>query len=313
MKDPDPLCVDLASLEHALQHANQRPGDPLSESLEDARARYDDYLKFLAGHRDPPPIFQDITVPARGTNLRVRVVWPAQAHGDVPVVYLRGGGWWSGSLDSSLPFLHAVANGSGLPACAVDYRLTPEFRYPAQLHDSIDVLAWMQSNGESLGLNTERCVLWGESAGATLAACTALEIARMDARKRLDPDLHRFINGLVLLYGNFGGPRPDLSPRSRWVWEQYLGNQNPDVLNRAVVLRQSLTGFPPCWLGAGDGDPLLVDSVEFASALSAAGVAHTLRIYPELPHSFFPMASLLAPARQAANDAYQAARAFAIS
>nr|BFE80889.1 hypothetical protein GCM10020093_034900 [Planobispora longispora] len=120
------------------------------------------------------PLLLDLHLPA------------AEAHRPVPVVlFLHGGGWRTGSrgrfgpaFDSwrESPFDLLVR--AGLAVASIDYRLSGEAVFPAQLHDGKAALRWLRSYGAGLGLDADRVVLWGESAGGHLAALLGLTAGR---------------------------------------------------------------------------------------------------------------------------------------
>ena len=78
----------------------------------------------------------------------------------------------------------------------------------------------------------------------------------------------------------------------------------------AVPTKQDLSRLPPTWLGVGECDPLIGDSLEFADKLKAAGVPHTLKRYPGVPHAFVMMSRLYRGDDSALDDAAAAARRF---
>ena len=95
--------------------------------------------------------------------------------GPFPVfIAVHGGGWESGSRSDALPFCRVVV-AAGFACAAIDYRLAPAFRLPAQLEDVRDALAFLRSNSHRLRLRTDRIILAGESAGGHLAALTAVQ------------------------------------------------------------------------------------------------------------------------------------------
>ncbi|MFH9404181.1 alpha/beta hydrolase fold domain-containing protein [Streptomyces sp. NPDC017638] len=121
-------------------------------------------------------------VPDGGRPLETDLWLPEPADGPLPVVvFVHGGGWRSGLRDDVGPrFRHARPGpfarlaGSGTAVVCPDYRLSGEARFPAQLDDLRALLVWLRDRAGELGLDADRVVLWGESAGGHLAALTAL-------------------------------------------------------------------------------------------------------------------------------------------
>src|SRR5215217_1510297 len=84
------------------------------------------------------------------------------------IVWIHGGGWRGGSRADSVSALRW--RDSGYAVASVDYRLSQQARWPAQIHDVKASVRWLRAHADTLGLDTSRVVAWGESAGAHLAA-----------------------------------------------------------------------------------------------------------------------------------------------
>jgi len=163
-------------------------------------------------------------------------------------------------------------------------------------------IRWLRTGGHEHGVEPQRVVLMGESAGATLCALAAATLQEQGEQQ---------VSGLVLFYGNLGGPTAKTRAYSRWVWANFLGTDELPPNPAAVPTQVKLSGLPPTWLGVGEADPLLGDSLEFAEKLRDAGVKHTLKRYPGLPHAFVMMSRLYQGADAALDDAAAAAKGFA--
>ena len=295
-----------AELQSDLQRRGLRPGDPSTQGIEQARAQHETYLAALQEGEQCDGNEQLLNDGATGGAPRCLLVRPQGLESaDIGILYLRGAGWWGGSLASSRPVLHRLARETGCPVCAVDYRRTPEHAFPSQLDDVLVVMdRWIGGRTTEAGPLPNRWVIWGESAGASLALCAASRWIQTRESSRLC--------GLTLLYGNHAGPHVD-SPRTRWLWDRYLANTPPQQHERAFALHQKLEGLPPTWVAVGEEDPLLFDSQQMQKALHNAGVSSTLRIMPGLPHSFAAMAPVLRPAARAFSECAAAARALGVS
>jgi acetyl esterase len=294
----DPEYQNAAAL---IREAGAAPGDPLTMPLTEARAAQERYFAFLA--QNPPPVASTRNESIEGPAGRfgVRLYYPG-AERNVPViVFTRGGGWWAGSLDSHDRTMRLLASTSGFAVCGVDYHRAPEQRYPTQLNELLAAVRWLRSEGASLGVDAGRMVLVGESAGANLSLLAAVRL-RSEAPKAL--------KGLVLFYGNYAAPKATTRAYSRWVWSQYLGTDEIDEHSDAVPLEADVAGLPPCWLGIGDADPLLDDTLRMCEKLRFAKVRCHLKRYPGLPHGFVMLSRVFEPAANAVRDAAHAAKNF---
>jgi acetyl esterase len=292
----EPQDPGYAAAAARIEAAGFKAGDPSSAPLHEARATQDRYFEFL--NQDAPGglAIDDLSIPGPHGEIPLRIYRPVGAPpGPLPVlVFMRGSGWWAGSLDSHGRVMRLGALHSGCAVLGIDYRRTPEHRQPTQVQELLATLAWLRADGGRHGLDGRRCVLWGESAGATVALVAAM---------RLRDEGAPLPAALLLFYGNFDGPKPTLRAQSRWFWEQYLGSATMDPEPSAIPARQPVEGLPPTWLGVGDLDPLLTDTLTMHERMEAAGVRCTLKRYPGLPHAFMNLTRFFPGAVDALGDA----------
>jgi acetyl esterase len=294
------LTYDQAA--QAFAASGAAPADPLTMPIEQARQQQGRY--FAEFNRDLPALAEvkDVLISGPYGDLPLRLHYPFKSSAALPViVFVRGAGWWAGSLDSHARTMHSLALLTGCVVCGVDYRRTPEHHFPVQRDELLSAIDWLQTEGTGHGVQPEPPVLFGESAGATL--CLSAAMALRD-RGRPAPA------GLVLFYTNAGGPKPTARAYSQWVWQQYLGHEGASTDGSAVPLSGDLSGLPPMWLGAGEDDPLMADTLTLERLVRASGQTPELVTYPGLPHGFVMWTGLLAPALQALEQAGAAARKF---
>lgn len=195
----------------------------------------------------------------------------------VAVLYLHGGGFVVGGLDSHDDVCAEIADATGLMLVAVDYRLAPEHRWPAPLRDVEAV--WQALDRPA--------VVVGDSAGGLLAA--ALCLSCRGQRQPL---------GQVLIYPSLGGDRSASSytvnaeaPMLRTVdldgYQRALHGEGPVADPLAQPLRAPrLGGLAPAFVVSADVDPLRDDGRDYVARLRLAGVAAEWRNEPELPHGY---------------------------
>lgn len=275
--------------------------DPLKTSIVEARAAQDRYFAFLA--QDPPHItsVRDIELDAGAGAFKARLYHARPGTALPVIVFVRGGGWWAGTLESHERTMRLLANESGFAVCGVDYHRAPEHHFPTQLNELIETVRWLERNGADVDVDATRMVLSGESAGANLCALAAVRL-KSEASG---------IRGLVLFYGNYALPAPSSREYSKRVWTQYLGCELALADIAAIPLESDVRGLPPTWLGVGECDPLLDDTLRFAQKLEAAGVDCEVKRYPGVPHAFVMLNRIYEGAASAVRDAAHAARQFA--
>ncbi len=219
------------------------------------------------------------------------------------LIYFHGGGWVIGDLDTHDVVCRQIANGSGAAVVSVDYRLAPEHKFPAAVEDAIAATAWIAAHGATLGIDTARLAVGGDSAGGNLAAVVAL-----DARDRNGPKLfqqtliypatestmshpshERFAEGLLLT-----------RPTMKWFLGHYLRGAEDLADWRVSPLRAtSLANLPPALVLTAGYDPLCDEGEDYAARLAAAGVPVTRVRVEGMIHGFLTMGKLIPAANEA--------------
>ena len=299
-----PLNPEYAAAAAQIKAAGIETGDPLTLPLAAARAMQDRYFAFLA--QDLPPVagIRNVFVPGPAGAFGLRLVYPAGSQPDVllpVVVFVRGAGWWAGALDTHERSMRLIANASGCVVCGVDYHCAPEQHFPLQRDEVCAAVRWLRSEGHAFGVDAQRLALTGESAGANLSSLVAAKLNAGQAGT---------VKGLALFYGNYALPGPATRAYSKWVWSNYLGVPLEQAPVEAIPLRADVSSLPPTWLGVGECDPLLNDSLQFADRLRAANVPCELKRYPGVPHAFVMLSRLYDGAVAALNDSASALKGF---
>lgn len=213
-----------------------------------------------------------------------RLYLPARASGGA-ILFLHGGGFVFGDLDTHDPQARRMANRTGLAVLAVDYRRPPEHRFPAAPADVDAALAWLVGAAPALGLDVSRLVALGDSAGGNLAlvaalrnpnvfAATVLVYPFIDPRQRYD-SYRREAGGLG-------------ADEAAWYWQQYARSADdyadPDL---APIDSEALHTLPPTLVVAAEHDPLVDEDVELARLMREAGVPTELTTYAGMVHGFW--------------------------
>ena len=267
-------------------------GDPLTMPIEVARAMQDQYFQTL--NQDLPSVAKtlDQTITGPYGEIPIRLIYPSNAPAANYLIFIRGAGFWAGSLDSHTRTMRTLVLESGCVVCGIDYRRTPEHHYPVQVNEVMALVTYLAQHQTSLGLQGQP-VLFGESAGATIALSTAQSLRDMGGTFK------NALAGLILFYSNAGGFKPTARAYSQWVFQQYLGPNNAIDDPRATPILGDFSGLPPIWQGVGADDPLLTDTQKVAQQLQAIGVSPQMQIFPALPHGFLMWTGSLQPALDA--------------
>jgi acetyl esterase len=255
-------------------------GAPAPESLTVAqnRALVDDFAQF-SGPQQPVASAIDARVPAGDHDIPIRIYTPmdADADGPLPVtVFLHGGGWVTGGLDSQDHIARGAANRSHGIVVSVDYRLAPEHRFPAGVEDAYTALLWVAEHAPDFGGDPTRLALLGESAGGNLAAVLAQEARRRGGpaialQVLAYPATDRFDDSPSMTEHALG---PVLT-RSwlEWFWGAYLNTPDEGADPRVSPARsEDLRGVAPAVVVTAEFDPLRDQGVAYVALLREAGV-----------------------------------------
>jgi len=226
---------------------------------------------------------EDRTVPA-DPQVPVRIYRPDQAQG--AIVWLHGGGFVMGDLDTEHPWAARLADGASAVVVSVGYRLAPEHRFPAALDDAYAALAWTAAHATELGTDPGLIAVGGQAAGAGLAAAVALR-----ARDQYGPAIRfQLLN------------QPELDDRqqtwSAWdftdtpfmtrgkvtaSWRHYLGSATATPY-AAPARAADLSGLPPAYIATAEYDPNRDEAIGYALRLLQAGVSAELHQWPRTFH-----------------------------
>jgi len=269
--------------------------NPPPTSAVEARARTEEMLAMLSVGLDVSDLDIDDRVvpgPPGDPDVGVRVYVPTARPGTaVPaVLYIHGGGFFLGSIDTEHGGAARLAQELGVVVVSVEYRLAPEHPFPAGLEDCYAALVWLHEHVEELGVDPARVAVNGGSAGGGLAAGLALL-----ARDRGGPAICFQYLGIPELDDRLDTPSmrqfhdtPMWSrPAAEKSWEWYLGDAwgSDDISPYAAPARATdVAGLPPAYISTMEFDPLRDEGILYALKLLAAGVSVELHSFPGTFH-----------------------------
>jgi acetyl esterase/lipase/DNA-binding FadR family transcriptional regulator len=226
-------------------------------------------------------------------------------HNAATLIFVHGGGWVMGSIQSHDHIARWLAAETGGRVRQIEYSLAPEHPYPAALNEIAGVLSAALADAR-----THPVLVAGDSAGANLAALSILQLSK-DERRR--------IAGFVSIYGAYA-PEMNLSshrlygdgrfglsePQMRWFWNLYAPQLSPEVRARKLSpLSADLTDFPPTLCIGAECDLLLDDTLAFYGELTKAGVDVSLSLWPSLPHGCMHFVGAVGSVTEAAGSIVQ--------
>jgi acetyl esterase len=233
---------------------------------------------------------ENLQVPGADGALNARLYAPSIDK--LPVLlYLHGGGFTIGSLETHDSLCRQLALRSGAAVLSLDYRLAPEHRFPAAVDDCWAVMRWLFSAADTLGLDGSRIAVGGDSAGGTLAAVCALHARDLGLKLALQllitpgaaahadtPSHQRFGEGYLL----------DAASIS-WFFDHYIDKAQRSDWRFAPLNADDHSGLAPACVVLAEADPLVDEGLAYADALRAAGGQVALELFRGVTHDFIKM------------------------
>jgi acetyl esterase/lipase len=270
-------------------------------SVERERARISQQATSSVMRPTPVAGVRELLVDGAHGQIRARHYRPDAGEKAPLLVYVHGGGWVVGDLDTHDEYCRLTCRNAGVHVLSVDYALAPEHPFPEGLEDVIAATRWAFEHAAELGADPERIAIGGDSAGGNLATVATqqlhaaggpvpvLQLLIYPATDFVEerPSLRLFGQGLFL------------TDESRdWCKPKYVGDH--DVSDpRLSPLRGELEGLPPAIVITAAFDPLRDEGEAYVEALRDADVDVVALRVPGMIHGFIN----LTPANRAARDA----------
>lgn len=294
------LDADIAPLVDAVNAAAAEAPPIDEQTVADRRAGYA-ALSSIAG---PGPQIESV-VDSEIAGVPVRTY---RNGADVGVfVYIHGGGFTIGDLDTHDPVCRQLCVESAATVVSIDYRLAPEHPFPAGINDAWAVLQAIHADRAAYGDDT-RIVVGGDSAGGTFAAALAL-LAR---------DAEIDVAAQLLIYPSVDAEddSPSMTDNGtgyiltadtmRWFGDRYQADATD--FRASPIRAESHKGVAPALIITAQYDPLRDQGAAYARVLEAAGVDVTYANYDGMVHAFFQLSPIVAKAKSAIDQVAKAAR-----
>ena len=226
-----------------------------------------------------------------GGDLPIRIYKPSGKESLPVLLFIHGGGWVLFQLDAYDSICTHLCAEAACIVVSVDYRRSPEYKFPSALDDCMDAVQWVVDNAQSFGGDPANIIVAGDSAGGNLAASVALRLRNEEGPK---------IAGQVLIYpvtNYLEPPTPSMKEFAegysltydamKWFWGHYLENisdaKHPYV---SPLKADDLSHLPDALVLVSGFDPLCDEGVDYANRLNEAGCKVTLSRYDDMIHGF---------------------------
>jgi acetyl esterase len=262
------------------------PPDFYTRPLPEARALYENLGSVFPYDIPPGLTITDETVEREGRQLPIRVYRPDRITGPGLLLYIRGGGFVIGSLESLHSVVAELAANTGLVTIAIDFRMAPEHPFPAGVEDCYDALCAIVADIERFGADPDRIVVAGDSSGANMAV-----VLCMMTRDRGGPALRgQALVSPVLDFHRWHSGGEDVPLLTGGEMEFFTACYCPDPeQTRHPYVSPLIDGkfhdLPPAYIVGNELDSLLVDARLYAERLRQEGIEAELFLGEGLVHS----------------------------
>ena len=229
------------------------------------------------------------------------ILSPNGEHGPLPgILWIHGGGYVSGMAEMVWASCgKMLAEEFGAVVCSPDYALLP---YPIPLEDCAAALEYMLGHAEELGIDPDRIVIGGESAGGGLAAALCLYARDRGIRVRMQIPLYPMLDCQDTASSRDNHGHIWNTKRNHYGWKRYLRllDGRERIPGYASVAREAdLSGLPACYTFVLDGEPFYTETLEYVRRLKEAGVSAEADVYDGDVHAFDMMTPWTENARTA--------------
>jgi acetyl esterase len=242
-----------------------------------------------------------------GGPIALRIYTPSGSGPFPLMVFFHGSGFVLCSLDTHDGMCRNLCAGAGCVVASVDYRLAPEHKFPAGIDDCLHATRWAAAHAAEMAADPARIAVAGDSAGANMAAVTALRVRdeggpALCGQLLLYPVTDYHTPGTPSYRENAEGYGLTLETM-KWFWAHYLNDPSEGAHPHASPLRAaSLAGLPPALVVTAEYDPLRDEGELYAEALQRAGVPTVLSRYDGVNHGFMFWTGVVDKAGAAMNE-----------
>lgn len=311
MSGGEPVEIDGRVLNPQFQFlaygASKQP--PMSSlAADDGRAASAAGLEMLKAKPVSGVKWENFEIPSSSDHkIPVRMYTPASLDPNTPMMtFFHFGGGVIGDLETCHAFCTILSSVVRCLVLSVDYRLAPEYPFPAGLDDCKDAYEWALANGKNYGAPEGISAIGGDSIGGNFSAIISQEMKR---EGKTIPVLQLLIYPATNLvdelpsHKTYGETYPLSSDTMDWFMEHYIpdGTDRRD-LRLSPALNEELAGLPPAFVVTAGFDPLLDDGKQYAEKLNDAGVTTHYDCYDSLAHGFSAFTGVCSEANEACHE-----------
>lgn len=279
-----------------------QPFNP-QDSLDGARKFLETMSLQLSGKKESVTMIEELHIPQENHQIPIRIYRPKgrDVQQSPTFIYIHGGWFIAGGYETHDAVVRKLANKTGAVVIFIDYRLAPEHPFPAGLNDCIDGVKWVFENAESLGIDTDKVGIIGDSAGAALSTAVSTQLGKhLKFQVLIYPAVDNQLNSKTWeTYEN--GPVLNKQGGIE-AWAGYLPEDEKDNPLAIPVLIRDFKETPPTLIILAEHDPLLDDGKQLSANMENAGIKLKTSLYKDMVHGFMHMGELLEEVQSAVNE-----------
>lgn len=298
-------------MKKALDKQNELSADLYApgQSFEEMRAAYNHEREYWNEEGPILSSVEDRSVSTEYGDIRVRMYRPSDEPVLPVIVYIHGGGWVLGNVDTHDRITRILAQETGAAVISVDYTLSPEAKYPQGVEECVAVVQELRSHPQEWGVDAQDISFSGDSGGANMCFATYLHL------REEEKDISG-IRCMLLIYGWYGlrdsvslrllgGPWDGLTAADFDMYKQwYLATPEDEHAAYVDILSNDLThDVPPLYLAAAGLDPLQDDSKALAMVCKDSGIPYQFELVPGVLHGFIHHSRIVGAAQEVLEHA----------
>jgi len=253
------------------------------------------------------------------TTIKIRTYYAMQKTSLKTLVYFHGGGCVIGSIHTHDRFCRYLAIHGNMNIISVDYRLSPEYKFPTPICDAVDAWNYIHDNHQNLNINPKYIGVGGDSAGAYLACIIGLSALQKDlpVQSKVKPLFQLLLypmldlQGLTESYQSFNKQLLLTRDLMDYFRQHYLNSLDEAALPLvSPLLTNDISESPDSYILTLGFDPLRDDGMAYAARLKAADITTHHEHYADCMHGFISVTALSARAKQATHNVAMALNRF---
>ncbi|CAA7196088.1 alpha/beta hydrolase [Chryseobacterium potabilaquae] len=284
-----------SEVQKIIDHLHKMEVFDSQDILDRSRKGYETMAFQLSGKKESIAIMEEINIPQNTHSIPCIIYRPSneKKKKTSAIIYLHGGWFVSGSIETHDAVIRKLANATGSVVIFIDYRLAPEYPFPAGLEDINAASEWIINNSTALGIDENNIGVAGDSAGGALAISLATQLrTQLKFQILIYPAADNTLSTPSWeTYKN--GPVTNKEEAYR-VWNWYLSSSEDKENPLAIpILIKDFKDVPPALVILAEHDPLLDEGVHLINNMKEGGVMVETLLYKDMVHGFMHMGGVL--------------------